>query len=68
MAELRRIAEHCKYGDTLDKMLRDRLVWGINDDSIQKKLLQEFLTLAQGPETAEEPEGDEGSRTGSSGH
>jgi len=43
----------------LDKMLRDRLVWGINDESIQRKLLQEedltlqkALTLAQGSETA----------------
>jgi hypothetical protein len=25
MADLRRLAEHCNYGDTLDKMLRDRL-------------------------------------------
>ena len=28
-------------GTTLDKTLRDRLVWSIRDDSIQKKLLQE---------------------------
>ena len=61
LAELRRLAEHCNYGDTLDKMLRDRLVWGINDAGIQKKLLQENdpLTLAravivaQGAETAD---------------
>jgi len=59
VAELRRLAEFCNYGDTLDKMLRDRLVWGINDESIQRKLLQEedltlkkALTLAQGSETA----------------
>ncbi len=61
VAKPRCIAERCNYGDTLDKMLRDRLVWGINDDSIQKKLLQESdltyqraVTLAQGAETAEE--------------
>ena len=49
MADLRRLAEHCNYGDTLDKMLRDRLVWGINDAGIQRKLLQENdpLTLAR---------------------
>ena len=61
LAELRRLAEHCNYGDTLDKMLRDRLVWGINDAGIQRKLLQEndpltlarALTVAQGAETAD---------------
>ena len=59
VAELRRLAEFCNYGPTLDKMLWDRLVWGINEESIQKKLLQEkdltlqkALTLAQGFETA----------------
>ena len=52
MAELRRLAEHCNYGDTLDKMLRDRLVWGINDAGIQRKLLQENdpLTLCASPD------------------
>ena len=61
LAELRRLAEHCNYGDTLDKMLRDRLVWGINDAGIQRKLLQEndpltlarTLTIAKGAETAD---------------
>ena len=61
LAELRRLAEHCNYGDTLDLMLRDRLVWGINDGGIQKKLLQESdpltlawpLTVAQAAETAD---------------
>ena len=61
VAELRRLAEHCNYGTTLDKMLRDKLVWGINDAGIQKKLLQESdpltlaraLTVAQGAETAD---------------
>ena len=56
------IAEHCNYGDTLDKMLRDRLVWGINDAGIQRKLLQEndpltltrALTIATGAETADD--------------
>ena len=59
MAELRRLAEFCNYGTTLDKMLRDRIVWGIGDESVQKKLLQEkdltlqqAVTLAQGSETA----------------
>ena len=30
-AELRRLDEFCNYGDMLDKMLRDRLVWDIQD-------------------------------------
>ena len=60
VAELRRLAEFCNFGTTLDKMLRDRLVWGIKDDSIQKKLLQEkdltfqrALAIAQGSEAAD---------------
>lgn len=48
VAELRRLAEHCNYGDTLDKMLRDRFVWGIQDDKVQEKLLRTpDLTFAQ---------------------
>lgn len=61
LAALCRLAEYCNYGDTLEKMLRDRLVWGINDTGIQRKLLQEndpltlarALTVAQGAETAD---------------
>ena len=55
VADLRRLAEFCNYG-----MLRDRLVWGINDDKTQAKFLQEkdldfekALTIARGYETAE---------------
>lgn len=60
VAELRRLAQYCNYGDTLEKMLRDRIVVGINDESTQKKLLQvkdltyaKTLSIAQGFETAE---------------
>ena len=59
VAELRRLAQYCNYGDTLNKMLRDRIVWGINDEPIQKKLLQETdltyakaVSIAKGFETA----------------
>ena len=59
VAELCRLAEFCNYGTTLDKMLRDRIVWGIEDENIQRKLLQEAdltlkraLTIAQSAETA----------------
>jgi len=60
LAELRAVAEHCNFGNSLDNMLRDRLVCGINDDSIQKRLLAEgdkltltkAVTLAQSYESA----------------
>ena len=35
VTELRRLAEHCNYGEALSELLRDRLVW------VQKKLLGE---------------------------
>ena len=60
VAELRRLAEFCNYGNTLDKMLRDRLVWGVRNAGIQKKLLGETelalakaIQMAQSMETAE---------------
>jgi len=60
VAELRTLAEYCNFADTLEKMLRDRLVTGISDDGIQKKLLAEpkltykrALEIAQGCEEAE---------------
>ena len=40
VAELRRIAEYCDYGAVLSDMLRDRLVCGVRDKSIQRRLLQ----------------------------
>ena len=46
LAELRNLARHCDYGRNLDDMLRDRLVCGINDGKIQRRLLAEKeLTL-----------------------
>ena len=41
IAELRSLAEFRNFGDTLEAMLRDRIVGGINDDAIQKQLLSE---------------------------
>ena len=41
VAELQALAEFCNFGDTLEAMLRDRIVCGINDDSIQRRLLSE---------------------------
>lgn len=40
-AELRHLTEHCKFGATLSEMLRDRLVCGINNEPIQRRLLSE---------------------------
>ncbi|XP_064476854.1 uncharacterized protein K02A2.6-like [Ornithodoros turicata] len=50
VAELRRLSEHCAFGSTLDDMLRDRLVCGLRDESLQRRLLAESnltFTLAQ---------------------
>lgn len=40
-AELRWLSQDCNYGDTFQQMLRDRIVCGINDDRIQRRLLAE---------------------------
>lgn len=60
VASLRQLTEHCNYGDHLNDMLRDRLVCGINNDSIQRRLLSETtltfkkaLDIALAQETAE---------------
>ena len=41
VAALRAIGEHCEFGDSLNDMIRDRLVCGINNSRIQTRLLQE---------------------------
>ena len=41
VAALRELSEYCNYGDKLHEMLRDRLVCGVNHDTIQRKLLAE---------------------------
>ena len=60
VAELHALAEHRNFGGTLDVMIRDRLVCGVNDDSIQKRLLTEdklsltkAISIAQSYKTAE---------------
>ena len=46
MAVLRKAAEYCNFGESLSEMLRDRLVCGITDTTVQKRLLAEKeLTL-----------------------
>jgi hypothetical protein len=50
---LRAQAERCNYGTSLDNMLRDRLVCGINNQAIQQRLLSEAtLTLQSAWELA----------------
>ena len=46
IAELRKITEHCSFGNVLEDMLRDRLVCGVQDEKIQRQLLSE-QSLAQ---------------------
>ncbi len=41
VAALRQLTEHCAFGKTLDDMLRDRLVCGINEGRLQRRLLAE---------------------------
>ena len=46
VAALRKLSEHCNFGETLPEMLQDRLVCGINDEKMQRRLLAEpSLTL-----------------------
>ena len=60
VADLRRLAEFCNFGMTLEKMLRDRILCGVNCEGIQRKLLAEreltyerALAIAQGSEEAD---------------
>ena len=41
VALLRKLSEHCNFGDTLDDILRDRLGCGCKDKALQCKLLAE---------------------------
>ncbi|KAL5473647.1 hypothetical protein EMCRGX_G028155 [Ephydatia muelleri] len=53
-AELRRLSEYCEFGNTLNDMLRDRLVCGIRDITLQRRLLAERgLTFAKAFELAQ---------------
>lgn len=41
VSELRSIATFCNFGDSLDQMLRDRIMCGIRNEMIQNRLLSE---------------------------
>ena len=60
VVQLRKLSEHCGLGDSLPSMLRDRLVCGCSDHTLQYKLLAEenltfdkALKIAKAVETAE---------------
>ena len=54
VAELRRLATHCEFGDYLDDALRDRLVCGLLHSGMQRRLLSEAnLSLAKAMEIAQ---------------
>ena len=60
LAQLRKLAQHCRFGDTLNDMLRDRLVCGCRDKRLQYKLLSDdeltydkAIKIAKSDETAE---------------
>ena len=61
VADLRALADHCSFGNSLDIMIHDRLICGINEHSIQKRLLTEgnkltldkAIRIAQSYETAQ---------------
>ena len=49
VAALWRLAKDCNFGDTMERILRDKIIFSINDEIIQKKLLDEpKLTLQTG--------------------
>ena len=61
IAVLHKAAEHCSYGNSLNEILRDRLVCGITNSAVQKRLLAEkelrldkAVALAQSVEMAEQ--------------
>ena len=54
VAELRRFATHCEFGDGPNDALRDRLVCGLRNHGLQQRLLTEAgLTLAKAVEIAQ---------------
>ena len=61
VAELRCLATHCNFGGYLDEAFRDRLVYGLQSETTQRRLLttadlklSDAIEIAQGLETAEQ--------------
>ena len=60
LAALRELSKFCEYGETLNEMLLDRLVFGVNHEGLQQRFLAEkeltyekAVELALAAETAE---------------
>ena len=45
VSKLRELAEHCDFKDTLDEQLRDRVVCGVSEERIKRRLLTKKLTF-----------------------
>ena len=61
VSEFRSIAKNCNYGNTLETMLLDKIVCGVNDQIIQPRLLavkeltfKKAMQIAQGMEQCQE--------------
>lgn len=59
VSKLRELSEHCDFKNTLDEQLRDRLVCGVSDERIKRRLLtdtdltfQKAFDVARNMETA----------------
>lgn len=53
IAELKKLSVYCEFGDQLENMLRDRIVCGVLDINLQRRLLAEpNLTFAMAEEKA----------------
>ena len=53
VAQLRKLSEHCNFGDNLEENLRDKFVCGLNDAGVQQKLLAtKNVTLQTAIETS----------------
>ena len=46
MAEMRRLSQYCEYGDSLECMLPDHLVCGVNHNRTKQRLLSKGAALA----------------------
>lgn len=44
IVKLRKLAKYCNYGDCLDIMLHDKIVCGIQDETLQRKCYHQSLT------------------------
>ncbi|KAL5488914.1 hypothetical protein EMCRGX_G017932 [Ephydatia muelleri] len=54
VSELKQLAMRCDFGASLDELLRDRLVCGIKDEHIQRRLLAEpYLTFKKAQDIAQ---------------